>query len=244
VLAATLVVAHLACTSGGKPVQTRAPVVDPITCAIDVADTGGLAVDAASITADTIVNTGGRNTEHRALIHAAASRWTQDPPFEETQLGRCAVTTIHAELRAGDALAWSQDLVLRPICEPVRLATPPSFACRKMTRIDTTYDPDPHAKAQWHFATGCELTITKPPPSTSFGVYLQRTPADPDDDLRSQSDVFQEDGNGDLDAGYDFPVEEKTCAPIRVDAVVSHDGAIVWTGRTTYVPDCPRAKPR
>ncbi len=242
-LAIAAVVAHLACTSGGKPVQSRAPVTDAITCAIEVADSGGAAIEAGTITADSILNTGGRDTERRTLTHAAASRWTQDEPFEATQIGRCAVTTLHAALSDAHGIAWSQDLVLRPICEPVRLAQPPSFACRKMTRIDSAYDADVHAKAEWHLAMGCELTITKPPPHASFAVYLQRTPAGADDDLLVQSDAFQEDGNGDLNAGYDFPVAEKTCARIRVDAFVSRDGEIVWTGHTSYVPDCPRAKP-
>src|SRR5262249_21754402 len=157
-------------------------------------------------------------------VHRTATRWSQDGLFGANELGRCAVTTIHAELQAGAAGGGGQELVVRPVCPARELAPPPGPTWRKMERDDGAHDDEPDredADPKFHLATGCAVAIAGAPSKVPFGVYFRRTPPGHGDDLVMQSDEFRASDGGGLEAGYDFPAQEATCARIRVDAVVT-----------------------
>jgi hypothetical protein len=144
-------------------------------------------------------------------------------------LPRCAEVTFRATISRfsevdDTVVVWEQALHVRPRCSTVRFARAPVLAC------DAT-------------SGSCRITIERPPHDVALVPYARRTP--PEDDPPGPAprfDLVARD-DGALEAVVPAPAgADPACAEVKVEVALVREGGVVWTGRTSYVPDCPRAK--
>lgn len=226
---------HLVCTLDGKPLRAggRTPLDHEVACAIEGTDAHA---DAAQITMAMARPLAIELSVDPHDPHPAArdgDRWVAAPFTPD----RCAPTTFRGELHHGADVVWAGELAVRPDCKAIRFVHPPALACAKHTIIDSD------TPARFHVQIDCEVVVTDQPKGPELDAWFRRTPpGDPADTTGWDKLDTEGDDATHLRASLTEPTEEAPCKPIRVDAAITRDGGIVWVGRTTYTPDCP--KPR
>jgi hypothetical protein len=236
--------ANLVCTSGAHHLTEgdRHPIDADVTCEIDA----GLeeALDGGYIgTIDVaMAEPFGGTANASAVVSGDNGVWRSDAFGLGSDLLRCADATFHAQLHHHDQLVWEQTLHVKPSCPRVTLRKP-VFDCHKIIHIDEVVTegedkppPPPDMGHTMHASFDCTVTVAGAPAGVALSASFRRA-VDP-----STVDTYPLDPDRQA-ASASYPTDEATCKPIRVDAVITRDGGIVWTGRASYTPGCHPVTP-